>query len=311
MFERVIGQAKAKRVLSRAIKKGYLSHAYLFQGLTGVGKTTMAKELAMVLNCKFKTGCGECNNCYRIKQDLYPDVLLLKPEGPSIKIDKIRALTNFMGKSSYEGGVKVGIVCQAEKMRDEAANCLLKTLEEPPENSFLILTTENQYAVLPTIRSRTQRVDFQRLTTEEITDFLINKGVDPVEALKLAEYSGGSLGKALSLQDSPKMRDLFQKANRVLEDLTRLKPHEIIALSSDVGKDRMQTISFLDLLGDALKARGMKQDFSLVFGKQYSITQIAAILKNLEELKLYIEGYGNAQLALEGLFIRICRLSEV
>lgn len=311
MFERVIGQAKAKRILSRAIKKGCLSHAYLFQGLTGVGKTTMAKELAMVLNCISKTGCGECNNCYRIKQGLYPDVLLLKPEGPSIKIDEIRALTNFMGKSSYEGSVKVGIVCKAEKMRDEAANCLLKTLEEPPDNSLLILTTENQYSVLPTIRSRTQRVDFQRLSTEEITGFLNNKGVDPKESLKLAEYSGGSLGKALSLQNSPAMQELFQKANQVLEDLTRLKPPEVIALSSDLGKDRMQTLHFLELLGDALKARGIKQDFSMVFGKQYSITQIAAILNSLEELKLYIEGYGNAQLALEGLFIRICRLSEV
>jgi len=311
LFERVIGQAKAKRILSRALSKGCLSHAYLFQGPTGVGKTTMAQELAMVLNCQFKTGCGECNNCYRIKQGLFPDVHLLTPEGPSIKIDEIRALTNFIAMSSYEGRVKVGIVCRAEKMRDEAANCLLKTLEEPPENSLLILTTENQYAVLPTIRSRTQKVDFQRLSTEEITGFLRNKGVDPLEAVKLAEYSGGSLGKALSLQESSKMQELFQKASQVLEGLTGLKPYEMIALSSAIGKDRMQTLSFLDLLGDALKARGMKQDFSMVFGKQYSITQIAAILKSLEEFKLYIEGYGNAQLALEGLFIRICRLSEV
>lgn len=308
MFERVIGQKKAKQILSSAVRKDCLSHAYLFTGIHGIGKTTMAKELAMVLNCETKKGCGECSSCRRIKQEIYPDVRIIRPDGPTIKIDDIRSLCDFIAMSSYEGRVKVGIICRAEKMREEAANSLLKTLEEPPKDSLLILTAENQYAVLPTIISRVQKIDCQRLETDEIVDYLQKEGQSPSDALKLAEYSGGSLGKALELRDSQEMQEIFQNVNLVIERLNQLKSHEIIEISAKMGKDRLLAFKFLEILSDVLRTKSFQKDFSTVFGKQYSVTQLALVLEFIEELKLYIEGYGNAQLALESLFIRICRL---
>lgn len=313
MFARVIGQARAKKILQRAVEKDHLSHAYLFAGPHGIGKTTMAKELAMVLNCETGEGCGECSSCKRIGEGIYPDVKVIEPEGPTIKIDQIRLLCSFLAMSSYEGRYKVAIIRQAEKMREEAANSLLKTLEEPPADSLLILTAENQYALLPTILSRVQKVDFQKLTQAEITSYLINRGLSKEEALGLTEYSGGSLGKAIEIKDSESMRELYGDASKVVNNLQQLLPNEIIDISAKIGKDRLQTIRFLDILTDVIRTRSFnlkgntKQDFGTVFGKEYAETQIAAILDYLEELKLYIEGYGNAQLALEGLFIRLRR----
>ncbi|MDD2431525.1 MAG: DNA polymerase III subunit delta' [Firmicutes bacterium] len=309
MFERVIGQENAKKILETSIKNDSICHAYLFSGPKGVGKTTMATELAMVLNCENKTGCGTCSSCRRISQGIFADVKMILPDGPSIKINEIRKLSNFIFMSSYEGKFKVGIIQDAEKMREEAANSLLKTLEEPPKNSIIILTAQNQYAVLPTILSRVQKINFHHLAARDIIDYLVeHKEATKEEATKIADYCGGSLGKAIELQSSEDIKVLFSMATKVIDGLCTFPAHQLLEIASTVGRERKQAARFLELLSDTLRLKSLKQEFSMVFGKQYSINQIASILDYIEELKLYIAGYGNSQLAMEGLFIRICRL---
>ena len=309
MFERVVGQESSKRILTAAVENDGISHAYLFHGPKGVGKTTMAVELAMVLNCEERNGCGVCSSCRRIKEGIFPDVKMVAPDGPSIKIGEIRELQNFIAMSSFEGRFKVGIIQDAEKLREEAANSLLKTLEEPPEDSVIILTAQNQYAVLPTIISRVQMIRFGHLEPREIARYLVDhKSLSADQADRLAQYCGGSLGKALELYESEETKVLVEAATRVVEELTKLKPHEMIEVANTVGSERRQAVRFLELLSDILREKSLKQEFGLLFGKQYSITQITAVLDHIEELKLYLNGYGNPQLAIEGLFIRICRM---
>ncbi|EKK20034.1 DNA polymerase III subunit delta' [Fructilactobacillus florum] len=147
----------------QVIAKHELSHAYLFSGTSGVGKKNLALLLTMRLFCSNvqATGvpCGKCNECLRIAAGEHPDVLMVKPTGSSLKVDQIREVRREFSKSAVEGQQKVFIISEAETMTTEAANSLLKSLEEPPTHVTVFLLTNNYHRLLPTIISRTQVVE--------------------------------------------------------------------------------------------------------------------------------------------------------
>jgi len=154
------------------IKGGKLAHAYLFAGPEGAGKRSTAKELAKALNCERASfdSCGECSSCRKIDKGIHPDVNWIAPEGAGkmIKIEKIRGLKSSINLTPYEGKIKVYIIDKAHKMNEEASNSLLKTLEEPPQNSILILISEKPETLLYTIKSRCQEMQFKSLQVEDI-----------------------------------------------------------------------------------------------------------------------------------------------
>jgi DNA polymerase-3 subunit delta' len=205
-FSNVLGQERAKRFLAKVMAREKIPHAYLFTGISGIGKTTTARALAMALNCRQAVdgeGCGHCMPCRQLKSGNFPDFLTIRPQGRNIKINQIRDFQRTLSFAPVSGRYRVSVIDRAESMTAEAANAFLKTLEEPPPGNILILNTTESYDLLPTIVSRCQRVPFQPLPVDGMIDWLANERDLNVEtATILAMISAGSLGRVLLMMDN-------------------------------------------------------------------------------------------------------------
>lgn len=218
-FDNITGHAKEKSILWNSIQNGRVAHAYLFAGPDGVGKRALAREFAKALNCS-GTGmlagfgpampCDECADCHAIAALTHQSVLELQPadkDGEAapdglIRIGQVRELQETL-RFKVERGMKVAIVEAADKLMPAAANAFLKTLEEPPPDSVIILVTSRPQELLPTILSRCQRVGFRPLPDGVVKDYLVSeRGMTGADASAVARLGAGSLGRALSFVDS-------------------------------------------------------------------------------------------------------------
>ncbi len=204
-IDSILGQEKAKKMLRRAVAGDRLSHAYLFRGPAGVGKRTMARAFGNYLNCETpaanQDACSNCRSCHKLQSGNHPDLLMIEPDGVSIKIGQIRELKQALTFPPFEASRRIVVINDVHTMRREAANSLLKTLEEPPPCNLLILTGDAASEILPTITSRCQTIPFTGLPSTLVRDKLIAAGLEPGLAATLAEISGGSLGQARSMAD--------------------------------------------------------------------------------------------------------------
>ncbi|CAM4485247.1 DNA polymerase III subunit delta' [Paenibacillus tarimensis] len=192
-FQTIPGQDKAKRILQTALRREQVSHAYLFSGPQGTGREAAALAFAQALFCE-KAGddaCGECLACRKFMHGNEPDLHRIAPEGASIKIDQIRELQRDMSYRAESTKRKVYIMEQAEKMTLQAANGLLKFLEEPAASVVAILITENSHAVLPTIRSRAQLVPFLPVSRSEMLGQLLEEGQPELLARAAVQLASG------------------------------------------------------------------------------------------------------------------------
>ncbi len=179
-FKDIIGQDKSINILLRTIQRGRLPSSYLFAGESGIGKKFTAINLAKAVNCltppsppltKGGNGgvidsCDECSSCKKIDAGVHPDFLLISPEGGQIRIEEIRAIDDILSFKPFEGRNKVVIVDEADTMNPFAANAFLKTLEEPPKDSLIILISSNPERLPDTIRSRCSKINFTPLSHE-------------------------------------------------------------------------------------------------------------------------------------------------
>jgi DNA polymerase-3 subunit delta' len=199
-FRDVLGQDRAIDGLARAVRGGHVPHAYLFEGPPGVGKRATAHGLALALACAQEpgAGCGACETCRRIDADLHPDVPTFAPDGPQIVIEQVKAIVALAQSRPHEAPVRVVIVDDADAMNASAANSLLKTLEEPAPNNHLVLCTSAPERLLPTIRSRTQRVRFRALGVEALLAIGAAHGLDRARAETAVALSDGSAARMLT-----------------------------------------------------------------------------------------------------------------
>tara|TARA_B100001964_G_scaffold222035_1_gene266576 strand:+ start:445 stop:1482 length:1038 start_codon:yes stop_codon:yes gene_type:complete len=191
---------------NKVIKTDRLSHAYIFTGQDGVGKTLFTKELAKALNCKNDEydSCNSCLNCIRIEAHNHPDVFWTEREEKAkfIKIENIRNLQNSVRLSPLESDYKIFIIKEADRMNEESSNCLLKTLEEPSPNTIIILITNTITPIKDTIRSRCQIIRFQPIPSHIIESQLTSKSdADANKTRWIARFCNGSLGDALQMLD--------------------------------------------------------------------------------------------------------------
>ena len=225
-FRDILGQERVLEYLKAAFNRGRLAHAYLFLGPEGVGKESVARALAAALNCaelrEDGDACGICPSCKRLAAGAYPDLHVIYPTSkgrtPEIKIEQIREFRRVTAYPPVGGGWRVALVKPAEALTDEAANALLKTLEEPPPQHLLILTAGVEADLFPTVVSRCQKLAFTPLPYPLITQELLRHGLSPSQAALLAALSGGSLGQALALEPE----ELLRQRQQVLNDLKSL-----------------------------------------------------------------------------------------
>jgi len=190
------GQERAIGILRSAMRSGRLSHAYLFSGPAGTGKRRAAEWFAQALFCEtlVDDACGQCLECRKIAHGNHPGLHFIEPDGTSVKIDQIRELQRDFAVRADTGKPHVYIISQAERMTAEAANSLLKFLEEPSSGTIAVLLSDNGGALLPTLQSRCQRIAFLPVSPETVRETLIREGAAPELAAAAAHVAGGLHG---------------------------------------------------------------------------------------------------------------------
>ncbi|MDE2060123.1 MAG: DNA polymerase III subunit delta' [candidate division NC10 bacterium] len=330
-FRDVIGQARAIRFLHRALITGRIAHAYLFSGPAGVGKRAAALAFAQALNCDMnqrsadnrqltatQDGCGDCRACRNIANGLHPDVQIIEPDGATVKIEQIRTLEADAALVPYEAQWKVFILDGAERMTEQAANALLKTLEEPVKDTVFILLASTVSALLPTIVSRCQSVTFSPLPHGEIEALLREKGMEASRARLIASMSRGSIERAFSpdVASMPAMRDLLlEGVGRGLQD----GPNALVELAEKLAKDReklqqqLEILSawFRDLMVEKASGRTewlVNDDRGEAVARQAENLPMDAILDGLRAVHAAMDNLtrnANPRLSMEDLLLRL------
>src|SRR5229473_6827079 len=272
MFSTLIGNEEVKESLQRLLSGGRVPGSMLFTGEEGIGKKLFALELAKALNCRQRNGveaCDQCSSCKRLSRSTFPpftgeddnkermiwsehaDVAMVRPHKQIIRVKPMRELEREANFRPFEGAARVFIVEDADYMNDQAANALLKTLEEPPPTTHLILTTSNPTALLATIRSRCQILRFAPIPAAEVEKFLLEQKSLPVEdARLLARTAQGSIGRALA-GDIETYRERRETMLEVLRALTLTNDRVELLRSAEAlaaAKDRHEYEQRLDAL---------------------------------------------------------------
>ncbi len=331
-FERILGQGQAKHILSQALSRSRLSHAYLFYGPESVGKKFLAIEFAKALNCLSpgtEDACGACDSCRKIDHRVHPDFFFLEPtlstptaREPAIKIDDIRELQKKLGYLPYEGQTKVAVIDQAEKMNLQACNAFLKTLEEPPSATILILTTSNIYQLVPTIISRCQGIRFNPLPPEAIREILQSQGeeeLDPTEVDLRVGRSKGQVARALgdeATQTSSyrlEMIGLIEQVSFKRMDLlfqwskAMAKGSEPLSLILEEMLGLLRDLTFIKSGGsaDQLFNRDLLAELEPV-AREKSLSNLLKMTEAVNQTQYALFGNANTQLALETMLLDFC-----
>lgn len=307
-----------------------IPHALLFCGCEGVGKALAAEALAASLLCQNPHAgqcCGVCASCKALLAGTHPDYFYLEPDSSgkaakSIKIEAVRILQTDMAKIPLLSARKVVIIEEADKMNEAAANCLLKTIEEPTGQVVFILLTSRAASLLDTIISRCMRVEFGILHRTELEAILTKQGIAPFKAKELAGIADGSVSKALLLQNEELARlrvnalELIEHSNMTVEELLQ-RAKEMSAHSKE---ELIIWLSFLAMLyrdmlllysGStlALYNQADMNRLSAMLGS-YPPRRLLALLQLVQEYQKRLGTNVNLQLCLEGLYIKFQKLME-
>jgi len=327
-FSKILGQEKAVHLLKQAIQREKMPHAYLFVGISGVGRTTTALAMAQALNCeepKDGEGCGRCRPCRQLLGGNFPDFELLEPDGQSVKIEQVRELERRFGYKPVAGRYRVTVIRPAEAMTEEASNAFLKTLEEPPAGNVLVLNATEPSNLLPTIVSRCQKVIFRRIPPQTIEEWLIDRqGLDREKASVLARISDGSPGRALEMGESGFL-EKRQEALLWLATLRRADPEDAVDWASRFVKDiergdRQEAMGALlglwkswyrDLL--LLKAEGREEllinrDLShelKIASEAFRMEHLLSNLQSLDQAERDVLRFRNPELVLESTVLEL------
>jgi len=331
----IVGQNRVVSLLQRSLEREALAHAYLLVGPPRVGKMTLALNLAQALNCAAaEPPCGMCASCQKIALAKHADVQIIglvndassaeaKPRA-EIGIDQIRQLQHSSSLPPFEGKYKVFIIDGAEFLSIEAANCLLKTLEEPVSKVIFILLTKDERLLPATVISRCQRLELLPLAAGEVEAALNQRGVEPQKAKLLARLSRGCLGWALSAAfDDGLLQLRVERMDRLL-DITNADYDErfdyAAQLAAQFSQNRGLVQEVLDLwldwwrdlmlvkVGCSDTITNADLEVRLVeMVRGYSLAQIKAFINSIQTAGEQLRQNANPRLVLEVLMLDIPR----
>jgi DNA polymerase III subunit delta' len=312
------------KMLKNSLQKNRVAHAYLFEGSRGTGKMECALILTKSLFCQAlidnSIPCETCLNCRRINHANHPDVHLVEPDGLSIKKGQIKALQEEFSKTGVESKQKVYIISQADRMTVNAANSLLKFLEEPHAQTLAILMTEQVHQIIPTILSRCQTLSFQPLSPKSMVDRLVEMGANESQAPLLGSMTN-NIDEAFALFGD----DWFAQAQKIVvklyEVLNRSPLEALLVLQEEWFmhfKEKEQIDRGLDLLLLIFKdllyiqvgkneqvvfvnERSRLEQFALQCSSYNLTEQMSAIL----EAKRKLQANMNPQLLMEQLVLNL------
>ena len=335
----LVGQDRAVTLLQRNLERGAVAHAYLLVGPPHVGKMTLALELAQALNCEAaEPPCGECDPCQKVASGKHADVQVIgvnsngnsndKPR-TEISIEQVREIQHSSSLPPFEGKHKVFIIDGAELMSNEAANCLLKTLEEPSEGVVFILLTANDSFLPETVVSRCQRLELRPLPTSQVEAALgERRSLESAKTELLSRLCHGRLGWALTAADDDSLlerRDqLVEKLLEVIRGDNEQRFNYVAQLAAQFGKNRLSVQEVLDLwldwgrdlllikLGSSGAITNIDHEAELAEMSQgYSLPQIRAFINSIQAAGEQLGQNANPRLTLEVLMLSIPGRSAV
>ena len=325
-WNNIVGHKQVITQLCLMQQEYRIPHAMLFCGTDGVGKSLVAEALAAVILCHapvHNQACGHCKACRALAAGTHPDFFQIQPESetkaaPAIRIEGVRKLQEEIARIPLLSERRVVIMQKADKMNEAAANCLLKTIEEPSGQIVFILLTSRPSALLDTIISRCMRVEFGILQPEELVKILHQQGIEEPLAGKLASIADGSVSKALAMQDE-ELLNLQAQAFDLASAAGTLGVEQLLQLAKEMSNhSREKLIQWLGFL--AMIYRDLLMLYSgsgLPLYNQSDIDRLSSLLNKYHQQELlqllqlvqdYQKRLGsnvNTQLCLEGFLIRI------
>jgi len=301
---KIIGHKKQLEMIENDIASDSLAHAYLLAGPSGIGKFSIAKMLVNILQCPNNL-CRECSICKQIQAGSHPDTMVIKEEGESIKIEQIREIIGRL-QMTKQGKYKVLLIKGAEKLTPEAANCLLKTLEEPPQDTIIVMTTSNIREILPTIISRVRLIKFSAYSQNVLKEALRPLYPEAEEETldQVCSLSMGKSGKAISLlEDSALLASYRTMYNTLCEFLENKPLYTKFKLIEDIIADEKNIEEFIDVFTHLVRNRlhkGIEDESLQTEKKEYYMN----LLSSLEETRGLLKRNVNTRLALESLALK-------
>lgn len=242
-FDNIVGNSKIKDFLNQSIDEKHVSHSYLFVGIDGIGKTLFAREFAKKILCLNGKG-DSCESCIKWDSNNHPDFLQIEPENNTIKIEQIRNMQEEISVKPIASNKKVFLIVNSDCMTKEAQNCLLKTLEEPPEYATIILTTSNESKLLNTIKSRCMKIPFQKIEESELEEYaknVLNLNLSK-EFIKICE---GSIGKLLEIEED---KEIYTGVNSLLDNIERYNFTTLINRAEVLYKEKEKIQEILEYI---------------------------------------------------------------
>jgi DNA polymerase-3 subunit delta' len=323
-FKDILGHRQEIAHLERAIATGKVSHAYIFNGDKGTGKSRLAEAFAQTLQCE-GTGrkpCGECHSCRQAQSGNHPDIIYITHEKPaSIGVEDIRdQLTGDIQIRPYNGKYKIYIIPDAEKMTVQAQNAILKTIEEPPEYAIILLLTTNEQIFLDTIRSRCVLLNLKPVPDELVKEYLMREMEIPdYQADVCVAFAQGNIGKAVRLASSEDFSSIKASAMQLIRNAGRMEISEIIEYVREVQEYKISIQDYLDILAlwyrDLVYFKATRDVDGIVFRDEFktireavkvcSYEGVEEVMKAIETAKTRLNANVNFDLTMELLFLVI------
>lgn len=291
MFNSVLGNEKIKQLLENSVKVNKVSHSYLFIGTEGIGKKLIASEFAKMILCTNEDKyCTKCKSCIEFDTNNNPDFKIIEPDGNSIKIEQIREFQNKVAEKPIISDKKVYIINDSDKMTKEAQNCLLKTLEEPPEYVVIILIGANESTFLSTIKSRCMILHFEKISDEEIQRYLEENYQTKINSEIMLKAFQGSIGKAIGLKEK---QEEYEKIEQIIYNLER--------------KDKIDTLNMSEIIYKAKEEKNDILDYmNIVFiNLAKKSNKYANCIQIVEDTKRRLKSNANYDMSIDNMLFRL------